>query len=94
MGRFYSDAQRHVEKIEHFYKHAGFAGYSQALYHWNELSSLYARSAKSKSNKSDANLIHGLIEQYNSMMTEMKAKADDYANAKPDDEQTDEPERE
>ena len=77
MGRYLRDARHHAEKIEHYYKHAGNAGYTQAVYHWDKLSDLMVRATRSKNDKSDAPVIRGIIDSCRTMMDEMKAAAND-----------------
>ena len=77
MGRYLRDARHHAERIEHYYKHAGTAGCSQAEYHWNKLSDLMVRATRSKNDKTDAPVIRGIIDSSRTMMDEMKALAND-----------------
>ena len=74
MGRHLRDANRHAEKIDHFYKHAGSSGYSQAEYHWNELSQLLARAIGSKNDRSDGVMIREIIKDMRPKMDEMKKR--------------------
>jgi hypothetical protein len=71
MGRYLSKAKFHAEQIEHYYNYAGSAGYSQALSHWIDLSSLVGRAMRSKNDKSDAPVIESIRESVKHMMDEM-----------------------
>jgi hypothetical protein len=75
MGRYLRDARHHAERIEYYYKHAGTAGYSQAEYHWNELSGLILRAARSKNEQSDAAVIQGIRQSLKPMMDEMRQRS-------------------
>ena len=77
MGRYLREARHHAEKIEYYYNHAGTAGYSQAVYHWDKLSDLMVRAMRSKNDKSDAPVIRGIIDSSQTLMDEMKAAAND-----------------
>jgi hypothetical protein len=63
-----------VEKIEHYYKHAGANGYHQALFHRDKVSEIYGRAARSESGKNDEVVIRGLVEDAERMMNEMKSR--------------------
>jgi hypothetical protein len=74
MGKFLVGAKSHVSKIKHYYKHAGTAGYSQAEYHWIELTGLVRRASRSKNDKSDVPDIQELVRSVEPMMDEMKKR--------------------
>ena len=81
MGRYLSKARKHAEKIKYFYDHAGERGYSQALYHWNKLSSLALRASRSKRDKNDAPLIQEIKNSLKNMMDEMEERKNIKPNA-------------
>lgn len=77
MGRYLNQARQRFEKIEYYHKHAGTAGYSQAVFYWGKLSDIYARAARSKSGQSDATVIRILVEDADKLMKEMKSREKD-----------------
>ena len=74
MGRYENDAQHHLGRIKHAYEHAGFRGYSQAEYHWGELTALLRRASRSKNDKTAAIGIQEIIDSARTMMDEMQAR--------------------
>jgi hypothetical protein len=72
MAGYLSDARRHAKKIEHYYQHAGSRGYTQALYHYEELTRLVFSAMKSKKHKGKASLINSIRMSMQKMMDEMK----------------------
>jgi hypothetical protein len=74
MGRYLSKAKFHAQQIQHYYDYAGSAGYSQALSHWIDLSSLVGRAMRSKNDKSDAPVIQSIRESVQHMVDEMKKR--------------------
>ena len=44
MGRYVKEARHNAEKIQYYYDHAGYRGYSQAKYHYSKLSELMMRA--------------------------------------------------
>ena len=63
-----------ADKIEHYYKHAGDLGYSQALYHFNKLSDLLSAAYRSKNCKDDVPIIQLILETVDEQMEEMKKR--------------------
>ena len=76
MGRV-AEARSHAERIEHYFKHAGIAGYSQAEYHWGELQSLLAAAARSSKKQGDASVIQAIIQASAPQMAEMKKRSNE-----------------
>lgn len=81
MGRHLNEARHHAERIEHFHKHAGTAGYAQAHYHWAKLSELYSRAGSSKHGKNDAQVIRLIMATSETLMNEMKSKNEGEPNS-------------
>ncbi|MDZ4659512.1 MAG: hypothetical protein SH868_18225 [Bythopirellula sp.] len=72
MSRYLRDAQHHSDKIDHYHKHAGSGGYSQAHYHETKLEELMVRASKSKTGKSCVSFIGNILESVRPKMKEMK----------------------
>ena len=72
MSTFLRDARDCAEWIDHYYAHAGEAGYSQALYHEQELEKLFVSANRSTRGKSDSIAIRAIIESVRPKMEEMK----------------------
>lgn len=75
MSTYLVEAQHHAEKIEHYYKHAGTAGYTQARYHAGALSDLLKRAHDSEHGKDDVLVIRAIIEKTRPLMEEMQKRA-------------------
>ena len=76
MAGYLPEAQRHAEKIDYFYKHAGTRGYSQALYHLDEIASLAIKAQNSEKYREEVPVIHGIMKSMQEMMDKMKLLAD------------------
>ena len=74
MGRYEQKARHHAEQIQYYFEHADGLGYSQAKYHYNQLSNLIGRALKSKNDKSDVVTIQCLRESADSLMQQMKQR--------------------
>jgi hypothetical protein len=74
MGKYLTEARRHIKKIEHYRNHAGIRGYDQAIDHWNELSDLMLRAQRSRKDSGDASMIHALRESTKPLMDEMEQR--------------------
>lgn len=77
MGKHLREAYRHAQKIEYYYKHAGPAGYSQAVYHWDKIAELKHGAMRSKKDQSDAPIIYSILKSTQQMMDEMKKRGTD-----------------
>lgn len=71
MSTYLRDARHHAERIEHYYKHGGTAGYSQARCHEGELSELLRRAHNSKQGGNDVPEIQAIIQSVRAKMEEM-----------------------
>ena len=74
MSNYLKKAQEHSEKIDYYYKHAGTAGYSQAIYHRNKLSELLAKANQSSKGRNDVPMIHAIIQFVDPKMKEMQQR--------------------
>jgi hypothetical protein len=82
-GKSYlKDAQYHLDKIKHFYDHAGANGYSQARHHYDSLSACYAKSAQIQSGEAVA--IKAWYDDAGKLLAIMKRREE----GKPDEEQS------
>ena len=75
MGQHLNSVRKHADKIEHFYKHAGANGYSQAEPYWNMMSKQLTSALRSKNDKNDVGEIQVIIQSLKPMMIEMKQKS-------------------
>ena len=80
MGRYATEARRHADRIDHYHKHAGRLGYSQAEHHFHTLSGLVIRASRSKHDKNDVVIIQALCETAETQMQEMKQREGDPAD--------------
>jgi hypothetical protein len=80
MGKYLKEARVHIDRIQYYYNHAGFRGYSQAEYHYSKLSDLTLRAERSKHDKNDAIVIRVLRESVGRLMEEMKRRKEDDGN--------------
>lgn len=74
MGRYATEARHHADRIEHYHKHAGGLGYSQAEHHYHKLSDLMQRANRSKHDKNDVAIIQALYEKAGTQMQEIKRR--------------------
>lgn len=74
MAGFLKDAQKHVDKIEHFHKNAGNRGYDQAAYYFDKLTGLIFKAKQSKKYKGEAPLINIIKKDMQPLMDEMKKR--------------------
>ena len=74
MSTYLTHARHHADKIEHYYAHAGAAGYMQARHHELELEKLLQRAHRSKSGKGDVPVIQAILEGVRPKMAEMKKR--------------------
>ncbi|MDA3926463.1 MAG: hypothetical protein PF904_17370 [Kiritimatiellae bacterium] len=74
MGRYEKDARQHANMILHYYDHADSNGYSQADYHYCQLSDLIIRASKSKNDQNDVVVIQTLKESAERLMRKMKER--------------------
>jgi hypothetical protein len=77
MGQYLRRARHHASKIQYYYAQAGSRGYSQAEYHYSELSELLLRASKSKNDKNDTLVIQALKESAVGLMEEMQKRRQD-----------------
>ena len=80
MVKYLKEARNHVEKIQYYFDHAGAKGYSQAKYHYDELSNLLMRSNRSSNDKGDTSIIHALYKQADDLMKQMRKREEDNRN--------------
>jgi hypothetical protein len=75
MSTYLRGARHCAKEVEHYYKHAGAAGYSQARYHADQLNELLRRADDSKQGKNDVPAIRAIIQNVRPMMDEMLKRA-------------------
>ena len=77
MGKYLKEARHHVEKIQYYFDHTGAKGYSQAKYHYDELSNLLMRAHKSSKDKGDTSIIQTLYKSAGHLMEQMRKREED-----------------
>lgn len=77
MGRYLTDAKHHMNRIRHYYDHAGAAGHEQAQHHYHELGGCYKKSAGKNQHAGDAPVIKGMCDEAGKLMAEMKNREQD-----------------
>jgi hypothetical protein len=80
MGRYLKEARHHIEKIQKYFDHAGPKGYSQAKYHYDELSNLLMRVYRSSKDKGDAPIIQALKKSIDPLMEQMRKREEENLN--------------
>jgi hypothetical protein len=74
MGKYLTDAKRHMERIRYFYEHAGADGYSQAKYHYHKLGNCCHETALHRHHVADASVIQPLYENATRLMAVMRSR--------------------
>lgn len=74
MGRYLKEARYDVKKIQYYYDHAGSRGYSQAKYHYFNLSDMMMRAHRSKHDKNETIIIQMLKKSVDGLMEEMRRR--------------------
>ncbi len=80
MNKNVREAQQHAEKIDHYYQHAGAAGYCQANDHYFQMIKCLEREYPVAGNADAIALIKARIDDARPTMAEMKKREDDQSN--------------
>jgi hypothetical protein len=72
MSKYLKEARYHAERIQYLHNQGGTKGYSQAEYHYEELSKLILSAEKSKNAKNDALTIQVIKQSAYNLMKEMR----------------------
>ena len=74
MGRFFLDAKSHADKIDHYYKTAGAAGFAKAKFHGAKLADIAHRASRTDKGRGDAFSISVLSKKANAQLDEMRER--------------------
>jgi hypothetical protein len=80
MNKNVREAQQHAEKIEHYYQHAGAAGYCQVNDYYFQMIKCLEREYPGADNADAIALIKARIDDARPKMVEIKKREDDQSN--------------